>query len=325
MVTLLASILTTVGVTAGAITGLLRNDRAIALIFLMVAVAGVLVGLLSVFVGPAPARDQQPGGDGRPSDTAKTESARWPERRFASTAIAYIVLWLLSRLGRRIVVQAEGKAAEEPVSRRRLTWRGGTRGVLSIVGVLLLFLGAGAVVFRASYALSTVARPSISANVTTLDKPAGWAMLEAHVTATGMTTRQRFLVQAELLTRDQTADGSIVFRSFVGPGGDGKLDYTFKTPFPLQEAHPLIGVTAQLSPEGVDLSGKQACGLPSTVLPRPLPLSSTRPSYSETLSCTLRHRFQLTVQILARWTDSRRPLWTRISLAQPRRPPIVAI
>jgi hypothetical protein len=214
-VTLVGAVLTTVGISAGVITGLLRNDTPLTSLFLVVALVGVLLGVASAFVRPS---------------------------------------------GRR----------------RRIRWAGGIRGFLALVGVLLLFLGVVLVVSRASTALKTTSRPSISVTVTPLDKPAGYATLEATVTASGVTTHERYYIHAELLNQQQQAANLPVFTTFVGPGADGTLDYTFKVQFPIDPQHPWIAVTAQLSAEGKNLVTTQNCGLPQN------PSSPTPPTAGTT-------------------------------------------
>lgn len=133
---------------------------------------------------------------------------------------------------------------------------------MALAGVLLLFLGVALVASRAATALKTTSRPSIAVTVTPLDKPAGYATLQAKVTASGLTTHERYYIHAELLNQQQQVAQRPVFTTFVGPGVDGKLDYTFKVQFPIDPRNPWIAVTAQLSPEGTALHPAQNCGLP---------------------------------------------------------------
>jgi hypothetical protein len=205
IITLLGAILAAVGITAGIITALLRNDTSLTLAFLGLALAGILLGLLSAFIG-----------------------AR-------SSAV---------------------------------------RGAMAMGGVALLFIGTGLVIWRATDILKTASRPSIAITVTPLDEPVGWASLQATVSASGITTRQRYFIHAELLDRQQKPTNEPVFTSFVGPSTDGALDYTFTAQFPLDKNNPWIAVTAELDQEGSPTYGtQQTCGLP--VDERPPPIGTT--------------------------------------------------
>jgi len=189
-ITLAGAALTTIGISAGVITGLLRNDTLLTSCFLSVALLGVLLGVLSAFIGnPDPSPD--------PSESS-VQHGPAPQRRAGPPSSA---------------------------NRRKIRrWS----GALAIIGVLLLFVGVGLVVWRAATALKTTSRPSIAVTVTPLDKPAGYATLQAKVTASGLTTHERYFIHAELLDKQQHAANLPVFTTFVGPGADGKLDYTFK-------------------------------------------------------------------------------------------------
>jgi hypothetical protein len=231
-VTLTGAVLTTVGISAGVITGLLRNDGWRTAIFLCVALFGVLLGVASAFV------------------TSLDPS-----------------------------LSAESKRH----------WSGMTGGILAILGVLVLFVGVGLVVWRASSALKTTSRPSIAVTVIPLDKPAGDATLEATLTASGVTTQERYRISAELLTKGQQEADRPVFTTFVGPGADGNVDYSFKVQFPINLQYPWIAVTAQLSEEGTIPHPTQACGLPEqphtpSNAPNHSGNSNSHPSISESPS-----------------------------------------
>jgi hypothetical protein len=157
-----------------------------------------------------------------------------------------------------------------------LAWlRARWRGALAI-GALVLF-GAGIfwLVSLAASSLRTTQRPAIAATVSLLDKPAGYATLEATVTASGMSTNQRYLVIAELIPVKQDAPTKELFRTFAGGKSDGTFEYKLKVAFQTESAYPQIGITAHLQRENEAVTGFQKCGLPEAGATSSKPGSST--------------------------------------------------
>lgn len=257
-VTLAASILGTVGVSAGIITALLRNELWPTILALAIAWLGVLLGVASVLVR----RRAASSSDRSPQTTPPKDAT--PTRR---------------------------KAAAPKRPRRRPGWEVGWRGSFALLSLGLFSFGVFWLVSLAAGSLKSTQRPVIVATVLPLDKPAGFASLEATVTASGMSTDERYFVNVLLLDRAAgTTKSEEIFVAYVGGDSEGKLDYKLKLAFLPRTEYPWGGISAQLQPEGQLPSPAQTCGLPN--LPtRPLPLPTTPPTSPTTLApgttCTL--------------------------------------
>lgn len=266
-VTVAASALGVFGVSAGIATALLRNAPAPSLTVSGLGGLGVMVGLASAFVG----------------ERTLGES-RWA--RFGLVLAVLCVVDALVMVGWFFTGRGAESDAEKVawwfflaflalfttglavVVWRNVNWRVGP--VLSMAGIYLFGMAVLSVVILTVATLRTTARPTIE--ITT--KPAGdHVTITGNVTATGLSTDDRYEISVELLTPsvEQTAPRSEVYRTYAGPNASGALDYTFTIAVPARPERPWVGISARLRDERGETAPAEAnvCGLPDDERPAP--------------------------------------------------------
>lgn len=218
-VTVVAGALGTVGITAGVITALLRNERALTIFAIVLVGVGVLAGVGAALFVERPL----------PGPQALVEGRKWRPEWGAVSSIALVS-----------------------------------------VGVFILVL-------LTASSLRTTNRPTITASVTRVD--GNTSILEATVSAVGMTTDERYYIKVELFDPSDTEKVEPLFYTYAGANSDGKLDYKLKLTIPHRAAYPTLGVSAQLQTEGGPATNAQNCGLPvPTITPSASSAPSTAPS-----------------------------------------------
>jgi hypothetical protein len=220
-----------------------------------VTVAGSILGTLGVSTGVI---------------TALLRNTRGPTIGALLFAGVGVVVGVVSALGSP---RAVSRATPRPENHRTATaqrpkrwaWlRARWRGALAIASLILFGAGIFWLVYLAAGSLRTTQRPAIVATVSPLDKPVGYATLEATVTASGMTTDERYLVIAEMIADKPDAPTKEIFRAFAGAKSDGTFEYNFKVAFKTESSYPMIGITAHLQKENEAVAGFQKCGLPES-------------------------------------------------------------
>jgi hypothetical protein len=239
-VTVVASVLGTVGITVGVITALLRNNPGWTLTAMALVGLGVLLGVAgAVLRRAAPEALHEPA----------TDAQRTQYERDKQSAKRFAVL----------------------------------RRVAALLSLLLVGFGIGWFVKLAADSLRTTDRPTIAATFTAGSDTAT-ATLEITVTASGMTTGERYYIRVELFNDErQDVPPRELFYTFAGPGADGKLEYKLKIAVPYDPVYPLVGITAQRQREGEVPGHVQNCGLPVEPPTSPTP-SAASPSPSPTAS-----------------------------------------
>ncbi|MBP2704237.1 hypothetical protein JOL79_10485 [Microbispora sp. RL4-1S] len=276
-VTVAAGVLGVSGVTAGVATALLRNITEATLTATVIAGAGVLVGLVSAFVP----RERTFAGHPR-------------MLRAGLVAATGLVVWMWAIIGWSFVDNAGrspsgstgwvaflaaialSAVALAVVAGRHPQW---PVGPVLTVGALYVFGSAvlGLVVLTATV-LRTTARPTIT--TTTRASGESAVSMTATVSASGLSSRERYEIAAQLLDREMAPTRvDTRFRTYAGPDALGNLTYTFSIEIPRAAGATWVVVGAALVQEGSKApSPAGACGLSTG---QRLPVSG--------VTCTLIH------------------------------------
>jgi hypothetical protein len=255
-----AGVLGVFGVTAGVATALLRNVTEATLTATVMAGAAVLVGMVSAFV---------------PRERTFAGHSRMLSLGLIVTTALLVVMW--ANIGSSFVNNASTSVPNSAgwiaflggialtaiplaiVVGRHPNWPVGpvlTVGALYVFGVAVLGL-----VVLAATVLRTTARPTI----TTSTRAAGDSStsLTATVSATGLSTEERYEIVAELLDRDvDPTNVATRFRTYAGPDALGSLRYTFTIEIPRAAGATWVSVSAQLHQEGsTEPPAADKCGL----------------------------------------------------------------